>query len=79
MSTEPWICPRCNRVNAGWLPFCNCHITASVPSMDNEAICHTYTPGTTESFTPIAYMQAYCGNCNKVHLIGTSCEQINFA
>lgn len=22
MNKEPWICPRCTRVNAPWLPYC---------------------------------------------------------
>ena len=25
IAQEGWICPKCNRVNAPWLPNCQCH------------------------------------------------------
>ena len=34
--SEPWICPRCGRVNAPWNPWCNCEPKSNMNTNTSE-------------------------------------------
>lgn len=33
---EGWICPRCGKVNAPWMPCCNCTPALVSPTLPND-------------------------------------------
>lgn len=38
---EGWVCPRCGRVNAPWLPNCSCGSNETVVTTDNTSPSNT--------------------------------------
>lgn len=72
--SDPWKCPQCNRVNAPWVPHCDCHLTGTAstfvptaPVMSPTLATDTMIRGVvswdsrspTQSSTPIPSVQGY--------------------
>lgn len=89
MSNQAWICPRCNRANAGWLPFCNCHMTQStkVQSIKTQTTGLTqcdkceqyYYVGSLHDCKNTGALDLRCGSCGEIISNGLhSCKGMNF-
>lgn len=54
---EPWICPRCGRVNAHWLPCCSCK--SQIQEQTSEPIMPKDQPTVSNKES----VDKSCGNC----------------
>lgn len=49
---NPWICPRCDRVNAPWVAACNCKSTTQAQAfVTTNPVCQ-HCNGTTQFYDP---------------------------
>ena len=63
---EPWLCTRCNRMNAPFLPYCDCK------EMTGSATWHI------ENISPKPKEPERCSICNGYHG-GLQCATLRFS
>lgn len=54
---EPWICPRCQKVNAGWIPSCNCTPLSTINRLQSA---YPITTGENTSENEYVKVKCYC-------------------
>ncbi len=62
MTNQPWECPRCKRMNAPFMPYCECNLKLNIP-----AYIHT------DTFLP----SSYCANDYPENIRCPSCKGLH--
>lgn len=61
-----WICPRCGKVNAPFVPNCSCTESVTTSTCGNETVVmHDYKPDLTKEHNHIPHIDTYYGECGE--------------
>ena len=74
---EGWICPRCGKVNAPFVPSCDCKPAVTNGALDNADGCnHEWRTASIESTMAGYYTRLVCRKCGKQKRIFNSYENL---
>ena len=72
---EGWICPRCGKVNAPFIPSCDCTACYSIPDSFNFSCVHNWELKYDNNMNPY-YQCRYCGKIQTNWVIGSLDERM---